>query len=167
MSDAWTTYVDLLQESAGLAEAQARAIAEAHAAYEAEARRLGNERASAERRLGALRDRNTRLQVSVRDLTRSLGVVIPAGSGLPPLEGQQLHDAVTSAEYDVEQLRRSVEGLKQQRVASAAPVLPAPLPPTPAAVPVEVTSTSSRLPVLVGAALGLVLLVVLLVVVVL
>ena len=129
MNTVWEEYAALLEEVAGLEAAEARGIAEADATYASEARRLRNDLVLAEREFTALKSRNTRLQVSVRDLVRKLRVAAPASSGLPPLAPSQLGDALKSAEYDLDQIRRSVEYLRAQRQIPAPPA-PAPVAPS-------------------------------------
>lgn len=163
--NAWNEYIALLEESAGLASKESRALAEADAAYNSEARRLQNELALAQRDLKAMRDRNTRLQVSVRDLVRTLGIATPATSELPPLAASQLGDAMKSAEYDLDQVRKSVEYMKAQRELSsrpAAPVVPAVAPTPMIPPPAEPAGRSfPTVPVLVGTGVGVLVLIVL------
>lgn len=117
MSGQWNDYLALLDEAAGLAEREAKRVAEADSVYNSEARRLQNELALAEREFKALKERNTRLQVSVRDLARSLGVTVPATSDLQRLTAAQLSSSMKSAEYDLDQIGKSLAYLKNQRQA--------------------------------------------------
>lgn len=171
MSTAWDEYVALLEESACLTEREGRAVAEADAACGAEVRRLQNDLVRAEREHKTLRDRNTRLQVSVRDLVRTLGVSVASSSGPPALRAEQLSSAMNAAEYDLERVRASLTYLQAQREQPA--VLPEPeLAPARAVVPVERMvvapddDRSSSLPVTVGIG-GIVVLLVIVVVVLL
>ncbi len=163
MNSQWNNYLALLDEAGGLSDRQSSGIAEAEAAYNAEARKLQNDLASAERAFKTLKDRNTRLQVSVRDLARSVGVSIPTASEMPPLAFAQISDSLKSAEYDLAQLRKSLEYIKTQKQAVASsPVAPFPEPPS--ALPTErpsekVEASCPIVAVFAGIGLGIVALI--------
>lgn len=171
MSHGWEEYLSLIEEASGLADREARARAEAEAAHAAEARRLQNELAVADRNLASLKDRNTRLQVGVRDLARATGVATTTPVTPDPLTLDQLAPALKSAEYDMTQLRETLERVKQQKEAAARPPAPrpaAPPPPAPApAAPAPARSGGVPLPVFLGAALAATVLIVVVLVVVL
>lgn len=122
MNSAWDEYVRLLEEGANLRAHEAQQIAQAEAGFQVAARRLQNEVAATERDVKTLRDRNSRLQVGVRDVTQQLGVALPRTSGSEPLTSSAISENLKSAEYDLGQLRTSLEHLKRQR--AAAPVQP-------------------------------------------
>lgn len=118
---AWTDYLDLWAHIEGLQEREERGLAAADAAYQQESRRLQNELALAEREHKTLKDRNTRLQIAGRDVSRRLGVPIPTGSSRPPLTGADLAAAIKAAEYDIDQIRRSLDFLDANRGAYTGP----------------------------------------------
>jgi hypothetical protein len=115
MNKAWVEYLGVLQESAALATQEAGEIADANGRYNAEARRLQDDLALSERKFKALKDRNTRLQVAVRDLVRSLGIALPATATPPSLPPSQLGEALKSAEYNLDQIRKSWDYLRSQK----------------------------------------------------
>lgn len=123
MTEQWQRYVTLLEEAAGLDAYLERGIADADAAYNSEARRLQNDLALAERDVKAVEGRNSRLQVGVRDLVRAVGVAVPPHSDLPALAASQITDALKAAEYDLYQIRRSVEYVKTQRLTAVPSVM--------------------------------------------
>lgn len=112
---AWDEYLNLLDELGGLAAREAQGVADADTRYQQESRRLQNEVAAAERDHKILADRNGQLQMGIRSLTRQLGVAVPSGGNQQPLTGTQLADAMKSAEYDLEQMRRSLAYIETQR----------------------------------------------------
>lgn len=128
MSDAWDRYTSLLAEQAGLDEHEARSVAAAEAAFTTEARRLQSTAQSAERERADQRATNSRLQIAVRDLVRSVGGSIPAESGLAPLSAPEIGRALRSVDYDLTELRRSLEHVRAQKQALAAPAVVAPRP---------------------------------------
>lgn len=134
MSDAWDRYTTLLAEHAGLIDHEVRSVATAEAAFAAEARRLQSTLQSAERERANHRAINSRVQVAVRDLVRSVDASIPVESALAPLAASEIGRALRSVEYDVAELRRSVEHVKTQKQALAQPptVVPRPAPTGPA-----------------------------------
>lgn len=168
MGAEWDEYIQLLDESAGLAGQEARGIDDANANYNAQARQLQNELAIAEREFKTLKDRNTRLQVGVRDLVRSLGVTVPVASECPRLSASQLSEALNSAEYDLGQIRKSLEYLKTQRQVAArlsVPVVPQGTPPTPVSNPAPSPSRSfTTVPMIIGVGITLLLIVILVVI---
>ncbi|MFT4299740.1 MAG: hypothetical protein QM597_08920 [Aeromicrobium sp.] len=140
MSAVWDDYVNLLEEAAALPDQEARAVAEAKAAYENEGRRLSNDLALAERDVADLKQRNTRLQVGVRDLLRSTGVTLDPDAVLPPLPAGQVTEAMKALEYDLEQVRQ-----RRQRLAAMRQTTPAPRPAA-AVVPASVSVTPPTTP---------------------
>lgn len=169
MSTAWDEYVSLLEESAGLAARERRAIAEADAACSAETRRLQRDLVRVERERKTLVDRNTRLQVSVRDLVRTLGVSIPSSSRPPALRAEQLSGVMKAAEYDLERVRTSLTYLQAQReqqsvVRAPEPELARAVAPAERVVIETGEARSLSFPVAAGVGAGVILLVVLAVV---
>lgn len=167
MSRHWNEYLALLEESAGLAEQEDRGVAVAQSAYDAEARRLQNQLALADREFTSLKGRNTRLQVGVRDVVRALGVSQPASSTLPALSASQLGDAMKAAEYDLTQIRRSLEYLRvQQQTPARAPATAppayerAPVPSPQPAPPTAEEKSSHGMALLIAAGIVLVLLII-------
>ena len=167
MSSAWDDYIRYLDELTGLSDVEEKGIAAANHEYDLEARRLQNDLALAERELKSLKDQNTRLQVGVRDLVRSLGVTAPAAVDEPLLEEHMLADALKSAKYDLDQLRTSVEYLRQQQQAPRQVPVPPPPPPPPPVAPVEVARRSGNrlVPILVGTGVAVVLILLIILVV--
>ena len=131
---AWSEYLDLLDELGGLAAREAQDIADADSRYQQESRRLQSVAATAERDHKKLADRNAQVQMGIRSLTRQLDVAVPSGSTQQTLTGAQLADALKSAEYDLEQMRRSLTYIESQRppfqVSSAPAAQTAPTPTT-------------------------------------
>lgn len=162
MSRPWDEYLRLLEESAGLPEAEERGVSGAKAAYDDQARRLQSQFATADREYEELRRRNSRLQVGVRDVVRTVGAALPSTSRLPRLPHSQLDDAMKSAEYDLDQLRKSIDYMRREPQAPepVASGLSAPLPavavPPPTPTRIE-ASTSGRAPVLIAIGIVLVL----------
>lgn len=120
MSTVWDEYVGLLAEGGSLRDQEAQQLAQAEARFQAAARRLQNDLTAAERDLKALQHRNSRLQVGVRDVTRQLDVALPSTSDSEPLTLSGISESLKSAEYDLGQLRTSLEHFKQQKAAAAA-----------------------------------------------
>lgn len=133
----WDDYIGLLSEAAGLDDERARRVAEADAAYSAERRRLEAELVHTERQMASLVDRNTRLQLGVRDLVRAVGVTIPhPDARRPPIPIERLPEAMKSAEYDLEQWRITLDHLNRQRLAiQSAEAVPDSAQPAPVPVP--------------------------------
>ena len=147
----WDDYRALLDEIGGLAAREAEGIATAESRYQQESRRLQNELAGAERSHRDLEVRNRQLQVGVRALTRQLGVSIPHAGDSSPLAGKPLAEAMRSAEYDLEQMRRSVAYLDARRppvplqsASSPSQPAPAPAPASTADEPVEKLQATNR-----------------------
>lgn len=120
MSISWDEYCGLFEQRAAVSGDLAAAEAAANAEHAADARRQQQRITSAEAELASLRERSSRLQVHVRDLTRALGVTLPAEVE-ERIPAERLGDAIASVEYDLEQLRRSRESLLSQQAAAAAP----------------------------------------------
>jgi hypothetical protein len=162
VSDAWDRYTTLLAEQAGLVDHEVRSVATAEAAFAAEARRLQSTLQSAERERADHRATNSRVQVAVRDLVRSVGASVPVESALAPLAASEIGPALRSVEYDVAELRRSVEHVKAQKQALAQPatVVPRPAPTGPASdVPASPGARGGRTAVLAVLAVLVVLIV--------
>jgi len=166
MTAQWQRYVALLEESAGLDAHLERGMAVADAAYNSEARRLQNDLALAERDVKVVEDRNSRLQVGVRDLVRTVGVSVPPSADLPALAASQITDALKAAEYDLDQIRRSVEYVKTHRLAavqSTVQVSPE-VAPSDSLSSASVDKTFPVVPVLLGVVIGIAVLIALTVV---
>lgn len=143
----WDEYRGLLDELDGLAALEASGIDQAEASYQQESRHLQNELAGAERQHRELESRNKQLQAGIRSLARSLGIAVPPGASASLLTKTQLNDAMRSAEYDLEQMRRSLAFVEAQRspaqVASE-PTSPAPPEPQAPADPVVIPGNRNR-----------------------
>jgi len=163
MTAHWQRYVTLLEESAGLDAQLEHRIADADAAYNSEARRLQNDLALAERDVKAVEDRNSRLQVGVRDLVRTVGVAVPPSSDLPALAASQITDALKAAEYDLDQIRRSVEYVRTHRFAAVQPAMQVSSDVVPSDSPSSDPAGNSFpvVPVLLGVVIGIAALIVL------
>jgi hypothetical protein len=164
----WDDYLRLLDDLGGLDDARVQGVAAAEAAYQQESRRLQMALDAAEREVHELTGRNTRLQAGSRELARRLSLAVPPAGGRPLLEGPALRDAVTSTEYDREQLRRSLDHLDATPSAPVAAPIPAAPPPTAPFAPVAPPAASrTRVPhaAVVAVAVVVVLLLVLIVVV--
>ena len=132
----WPTYLRLLDEQLGTDDAERALLDEARAEYERQARQLQHE-LDKERRTTGLADRNRRLQIAVRDLAHRAGATIPNVHDVDPFPDDDIDLAIKSAEYDVEQLGRSLDYARQR---------PAPTPQAPARPTVTATSPTSPTP---------------------
>lgn len=135
MSSKWLSYAALLEEAVSLDDVHARLIAEAEAAYAAEGRRMQDAYSRAKREVKALDERNTRVQIGARDLSRAVGVTPPKESlKLAVLSEDELHRVMKSVEYDLVQLNQSVQHFRTQQHQTAARAAP-PVQPSPSAAP--------------------------------
>lgn len=157
----WPTYLRLLDEQLGTDEAERALLDQARSEYERQARQLQHELDKAERRTTGLADRNRRLQIAVRDLAHRAGATIPNVHDVDPFPDDELDLAIKSAEYDVEQLGRSLDYARQRPTPApqtpARPSAPAMPPTSPAPDPQQTPATGgSKRAVLVAAAIGVV-----------
>lgn len=141
MTSTWNRYTELIVELQALEGQVASDLSVADRQLQRELRQIEDDLTRSDRELHALRGRNSRLQEDVRRLCRAEAVEPGTSSGDAMLKLDSIPEQLRSLEYDLTQLRATLDALAREEARPTPPNIRPPSPNPPPAIPEPVPRT--------------------------